>query len=81
MGRYYAENGYFDEQAVRQFASPEYMPEKEIRLLNRIGRPIQRIFMGLLAKKMGCRERLDTMLYADYCLERDALHHKTNSDH
>ena len=81
MGRYYAENGYFDKQAVRQFAGPEYMPEKEIRLFNRIGRPIQRIFMGLMAKKIGCRERLDTKPYADYCPERDALRHKANSDY
>ena len=50
MGRYYAGTGYFDKQTVDQFAAPEYLPEKEIRMFNRVGRPVQRVFMGRMAK-------------------------------
>lgn len=67
MGRYYAGTGYFDKQTVDQFAAPEYLPEKEIRMFNRVGRPVQRVFMGRMAKKLGCRERLDAQPYQDWC--------------
>ena len=33
------------------------------RMFNLFGRPVQRIFMGQMAKKMGCRERLDARPY------------------
>lgn len=67
MGRYYARIGCFDKQAVDKFAAPEYLPEKEIRMFNRVGRPVQRVFMGWMAKKLGCRERLDAQPYQDWC--------------
>lgn len=63
MGRHYAKTNEFDKQTVDRFAGPEYMAEKEIRMFNRVGRPVQRIFMGRMAKKMGCRERLDARPY------------------
>ena len=67
MGRYYPGTGYFDKQTVDQFAAPEYLPEKEIRMFNRVGRPVQRVFMGRMAKKLGCRERPDAKPYQDWC--------------
>lgn len=63
MGRYYARTGHFDKPAVDRFAAPEYMPEKEIRMFHLIGRPVQRIFMGRMAKRLGCRGRLDAAPY------------------
>lgn len=66
MGRCFAKSHEFDEQTVRDFSGPEYMAEKEIRMFNRFGRPVQRIFMGRMAKKMGCKERLDAKPYADW---------------
>lgn len=65
MGRYFARTQNFDKATVNEFASPEHMPEKQIRLFNLIGRPVQRIFMGRMARKMGCRERLDAKPYRD----------------
>ena len=62
MGRYFAGTQAFDKETVNEFAAPEYMPEKQIRMFNLLGRPIQRIFMGRMAKKMDCRERLDDIL-------------------
>ena len=64
MGRYYAKTGYFDKPAVDKFAAPEYMPRGEIRMYNLIFRHISRLFMGRIAKKLGCRGRLDDRPYA-----------------
>ena len=63
MGRYFAESGCFEKSVVDAFAGPEYMPEKEIKMFNRFGRPIQRLFMGHLSKKLGCEEKLDARPY------------------
>ena len=64
MGRYYAKTGYFDKSVVDKFAAPEYMPRGEIRMYNLIFRHISRLFMGRIAKKLGCRGRLDDRPYA-----------------
>ena len=67
MGRFYARNGRFDEETVNRFAAPEYMSKKQIRMYNMFGRYISRFFMGLIGKKLGCRERLDARPYAGSC--------------
>ena len=54
MGRYYARTGYFDKAAVNRFAGPEYLPKAQIRMFRLIGQPVQRLFMGHMAGKMGC---------------------------
>ena len=63
MGRYFASHNCFDKKTVDEFAAPEYMPEKQIRMFNRFGQPVQRLVMGRMAKKMGCREPLDARPY------------------
>ena len=63
MGRYFAKTGHFEKDAVNRFAGPEYMPEKQIKMFNRFGRPVQRIFMRRISKKLGCSERLDAKPY------------------
>ena len=65
MGRYYAKNGYFDIQAVDAFAAPEYMPPNQIRMYNLVFKHISRFYMGRVAKKLGCQERLDIKPYGD----------------
>ena len=64
MVRYYAKTGYFDKSVVDKFAAPEHMPRGEIRMYNLIFRHISRLFMGRIAKKLGCRGRLDDRPYA-----------------
>lgn len=64
MGRTFAGTGCFEKSAVDVFAAPEYMPEKQIRLYNLVGKHISRFFMGNIAKKLGCREKLDARPYA-----------------
>lgn len=63
MGRYFAAHGYFDKETVNAFAGPEYMPEKQIRMFNLFGHTVQKIFMGRIAKKLGCQAPLDARPY------------------
>ena len=63
MGRIFAKTGRFEKSAVDAFAGPEYMPEKQIRMYNLLGKHISRFFMGHIAKKLGCKERLDARPY------------------
>ena len=67
MGRYYAKTGYFDKPAVDKFAAPEYMPQGQIRMYNLVFKHISRFFMGGIAKKLGCKEKLDAQPYRDCC--------------
>ena len=59
MGRIFAAKGCFEKTTVDAFAAPEYMEKKQVRMYNMLGKPISRIFMGHIAKKLGCKERLD----------------------
>ena len=63
MGRTFAQTGCFEKTAVDAFAGPEYMPEKQIRMYNLVGKHISRFFMGRNAKKLGCKEKLDARPY------------------
>ena len=63
MGRTFAQTGNFEKAAVDAFAGPEYMPEKQIRMYNRVGKHISRFFMGHIARKLGCKGRLDARPY------------------
>ena len=67
MGRYYAKTGYFDKPAVDKFAAPEYMPQGQIRMYNLVFKHISRFLMGGIAKKLGCKEKLDAQPYRDCC--------------
>lgn len=63
MGRTFAQTGSFEKTAVDAFAGPEYMPEKQIRMYNLVGKHISRFFMGRISKKLGCKEKLDARPY------------------
>ena len=58
-GREFALSGRFEKSAADAFAAPEYMPKKQIRMYNLLGRHVSRLFMGHIAKKLGCTEKLD----------------------
>ena len=64
MGRTFAEAECFEKSAVDSFAGPEYMSGKEIRMYNLLGKHIFRFFTGRIAKKLGCRSKLDAKPYA-----------------
>ena len=47
MGKYYAQNNYFNKEAVNDFAKPEYFSKKEI-FLNNVASPLNKLFMKVL---------------------------------
>ena len=59
MGRVFAGSGRFEKSAVDAFAAPEFMSKKQMRTYNLFGKYISRFFMGHIAKKLGCKEKLD----------------------
>ena len=67
MGRTFAESGRFEKAAADAFAGPEYMSEQQIKQYNRLGKHISRFFMGYIAKKLGCKGRLDAKPYENSC--------------
>lgn len=67
MGRSFAESGCFEKAAADAFAGPEYMSEQQIKQYNRFGKHISRFFMGHIAKKLGCKGRLDDKPYESSC--------------
>ena len=65
MGRLFAQSGRFEKSVVDAFAAPEYMQEKQIRMYNLLGKRVSRFFMGRIAKKLGCKARLDARPFAE----------------
>ena len=59
MGRLFARSGCFEKFAVDTFAAPEYMSKKQIRTFNLFGKYISHLFMPRIAKKLGCKEKLN----------------------
>ncbi len=64
MGRSFAKAGCFDEAEAAAFAAPEHLPASTLRKFNLIGRPMQKFFMGRIAKSLGCKKKLDDRPYA-----------------
>ncbi|MDD2955971.1 MAG: hypothetical protein PHD67_06620 [Oscillospiraceae bacterium] len=62
-GRLFVGTGGFPQDAARAFAGPEYMPQAEIKRFHRLGRHLQKFFMGQVAKKLGCKGKLDAQPY------------------
>ena len=48
---------------IDRITGPEYMSEKQIQMYNLVGRYVSRFYIGHIAKKLGCREKLDARLY------------------
>lgn len=69
MGRTFAESGRFEKAAVDAFAAPEYMLEQQIKQYNLLGKHISRFFMGRIAKKLGCKGKLDDTPYESSCFQ------------
>lgn len=65
MGKYYAENNYFDKDVVSDFAKPEYF-SKKIIFLNNVLSPLKKLFIKFFAKKLGCKNSLTYKPYQKY---------------
>jgi len=65
MGRRFAENGDFLFPEAKAFTGIEYFDETFIKKFNRFGKHIQKLMMNGIAKKIGCKGRLDEKVYRD----------------
>ena len=58
-------SGRFDKAAADAFSGAEHMSARQIRMYNLVGRRISRFYIGRIAKKLGCRGRLDARPYKE----------------
>ena len=65
MEKYYAQNNYFNKEVVNDFAKPEYFSKKVI-FLNNILSPLNKFFIKVFAKKLGCKGSLNDKPYQNY---------------
>ena len=65
MGKYYAQNNYFNKEVVNDFAKPEYFSKKVI-FLNNILSPLRKFVFIVFAKKLGCKGSLNDKPYQNY---------------
>lgn len=65
MGKYYAQNNYFNKEVVNDFAKPEYFSKKVI-FLNNVLSPLNKLFFKVFAKKLGCKGSLNGKPYQNY---------------
>lgn len=63
VGSLFAQYGYFNEEIISQFSSPEYLSEKQIQQSEKWGKYIQKWFMNWIAKRLGCKEKLNVKPY------------------
>lgn len=63
IGRLFAQYGYFDAEIISRFASPEYLSAKQIRQSEGFGKYLQKWTMDWVAKRLGCKEKLDAKPY------------------
>lgn len=62
IGDAFGKYGYFHKNIITEYASPEYLSEKQIRQFQRLSR-FNRWLMGRVAKRLGCKGRLDARPY------------------
>ena len=65
MGRQYAKHPIFEKETVSEFAKPEYY-SKGFILLHTVLSPLQKLFMTIMAKKLGCKGSLKAKPYQKY---------------
>lgn len=62
-GREFAKAGCFAGEYAKAFAGPEHFSKAEIRRYELLGCHLSKWMMGRIARKMGCREKLDAQPY------------------
>ena len=66
MGRQFAKIHRFDRRTAEDFAGPAYLPTGQRVLFRLVGHAVQRVFMGRMAKNMGCCQPLDARPYQSF---------------
>ncbi|MDD3746321.1 MAG: NAD(P)H-dependent oxidoreductase [Anaerostipes sp.] len=61
--REFAKAGCFSEKYTKAFAGPEHYSKAEIQKYELIGCHLSKFMMGRIARKLGCKEKLDVQPY------------------
>lgn len=65
VGRAFGQYGYFEQSIISEYSSSEYLSEKQIRQTEKWGKHVQKCFMNIIAKRLGCAGKLDAKPYMD----------------
>lgn len=65
VGRSFGQYGYFEQSIISRYSSSEYLSKKQIRQSEKWGKHIQKCFMNIVAKRLGCAGKLDAKPYID----------------
>lgn len=65
MGEKFLQEGDFFFPEAKAFTGVEYFDAKFIKSFNGFGSRFQRFFMDRVAKKLGCRAKLDAKVYEE----------------
>lgn len=65
VGRSFGQYGYFEQSIISRYSSPEYLSKKQIRQSEKLGKYVQKWFMNIIAKRLGCADKLDAKPYID----------------
>lgn len=71
IGRSFGQYGYFDQSIISRYSSPEYLSEKQIRQSEKWGKYVQKWFMNIIAKRLGCAGKLDAKPYIDLISDKN----------
>ncbi len=70
VGRSFGQYGYFEQSIISGYSSPEYLSKRQIQQSEKIGKHIQKWFMNMIAKRLGCTGKLDAKPYIAYIQNR-----------
>lgn len=63
VGSVFGRYGYFEHSIISKYSSPEFLSEKQIRQFEKWGKHIQKCFMNIIARRLGCIGKLDAKPY------------------
>lgn len=65
VGRSFGQCGCFEQHIISRYSSPEYLSKKQVRQQEKWGKHVQKWFMNMVAKRLGCAGKLDAKPYMD----------------
>lgn len=66
QGELFGKTYDFFSKEAKSFAGDDYLPERVIKRYNRYGHILQKFFMNRIAKKLGCKGKVDDKPYIEY---------------
>lgn len=66
IGCTFGQYGYFEQSIISKYSRPEYLSEKQIQQFERLGKHIQKWFIDRVAKRFGCKGKLNAKPLSNY---------------